>query len=276
MDVYATITQTIIEAIEQNPGNPIMPWHRSTAGLPKNATTNTAYNGINVLCLWASAAINGYTSGEWASYKQWQEIGGQVRKGAKSSVIVFYKPLPEKEGETDRRFVLKYSRVFNATQVEGYEPPSEAVQAPVERLEAADGAIKATGIKITEQGDMACYVPSRDEVFIPDNWRFFDTDTSTRQEAYYSTIFHELVHATGHKTRLDRNLGNKFGSPEYAFEELVAELGAAFCCARLVITPEVRQDHAQYLNNWLKALKDDPRAIFKASAFAQKATDFLL
>jgi len=275
MDIYSTVTQTIIEAIEKDPGQLVMPWHRSAVGMPKNATTEAEYNGINILGLWASGAINNYTSSDWASYKQWQEAGAQVQKGAKSTVIVFYKPLPEKEGE-DRRFVLKYSRVFNASQVEGYEPPPVLVADPVERLETAEVAIRATGVKITEQGDRACYIPARDEVYIPDSWRFFDTPTSSRQEAFYSTIFHELVHATGHKTRLDRQLGTKFGSPEYAFEELIAELGAAFCCAKLGITAEVRQDHAQYLKSWLKALKDDPRAIFKASAYAQKATDYLM
>ena len=276
MDVYAEVTDTIIKAIEANPGQLVMPWHRSSPGLPENPTTEASYNGVNVLQLWASAAINGFTSNGWASYKQWQEAGAQVQKGAKSTVIVFYKPLPEKEGEDERRFVLKYSRVFNASQVEGYTAPLIPGAEPVERLEAAETAIRATGIKIIEQGERACYVPHRDEVYIPDSWRFFDTPTSSRQEAFYSTIFHELVHATGHKTRLDRDLKGKFGDESYAAEELIAELGAAFCCVRLGITPEPRIDHAQYIASWLTALKNDTRFVFKASAQAQKATDYLL
>lgn len=275
MDVYQTITQSIIDAIEQDAGKAVMPWHRSAVGLPQNPTTGNQYNGINVLSLWATSAIHGHTSSDWASYKQWQERGAQVQKGAKSAVIVFYKPLPEKEGE-DRRFVLKYSRVFNASQVEGYEPPHVPEMPPVERLQTADEAITATGIKVTEQGERACYIPARDEVYIPSSWRFFDTPTSSRQEAFYSTIFHELTHATGHKKRLDRDLKGKFGDPPYAFEELVAELGAAFCCARLGITSEPRLDHAQYLQSWLTALKSETRFIFKASADAQKAVDWLL
>ncbi len=275
MDVYSTVTQSIIDAIEADPGQLTTPWHRSAAGIPLNATTGSTYNGVNILSLWASSAIHGHTSSEWASYKQWQETGAQVQKGAKSTVIVFYKPLPEKEGE-DRRFVLKYSRVFNASQVEGYVPPDIPVGEPVERLEAADRAIVATGIKVTEKGDRACYMLQSDEVYIPDDWRFFDTPTSSRQEAFYSTIFHELTHATSHKSRLDRKLGAKFGDPAYAYEELVAELGAAFCCARLGITNEPRLDHAQYLKSWLRALKNETRFIFKASADAQKATDWLL
>lgn len=275
MNIYQEVTDTIVAAIEADPGKLVMPWHRSGNGLPTNPTTGNHYNGINVLQLWACGAIYGHTSPDWATYKQWQQTGAQVAKGAKSSMVVFYKPLPPKEGE-ESRFVLRYSRVFNASQVEGYEPPNIPQGDPVERLEVAETAIRATGIKITEQGERACYVPSRDEVFIPDSWRFFDTPTSTKAEAFYSTIFHELIHATSHKSRLDRQLGTKFGDPAYAFEELIAELGAAFCCARLEITSEVRQDHAQYLASWLKALKDDPRAIFKASAYAQKATDYLL
>lgn len=275
MDVYESITQSIIDAIEKDPGRIIMPWHRSAVGMPQNATTGNEYNGINVLSLWASSAIHGYTSSHWASYKQWQEAGAQVQKGAKSSVIVFYKPLPEKEGE-DRRFVLKYSRVFNASQVEGYHPPDVPIGEPVERLEAADAMVTATGIKVTEKGDRACYMPRTDEVYIPDDWRFFDTATSSRQEAFYSTLFHELTHATSHKDRLDRKLGTKFGDPAYAYEELVAELGAAFCCAKLGITNEPRLDHAQYLQSWLKALQSETRFIFKASADAQKAVDWLL
>jgi len=119
-------------------------------------------------------------------------------------------------------------------------------------------------------------MPRTDEVYIPDDWRFFDTPTSSRQEAFYSTIFHELTHATGHKSRLDRDMSGRFGDAGYAYEELVAELGAAFCCARLGITNEPRLDHAQYIKSWHRALKNEKRFIFKASAEAQKATDWLI
>jgi len=274
MDVFATVTLSIIDAIENDPGKLVMPWHRSAVGLPTNPTTNNEYNGVNILSLWASSAVYGHTSSDWASYKQWQEAGAQVQKGAKSSVIVFYKPLPEKEGE-DKRFVLKYSRVFNASQVEGYKAPEVPDNGPVERLEVADAMITATGIKVTEKGERACYMPASDEVYIPNDWLFFDTPTSSRQEAFYSTIFHELTHATGHKKRLDRDLTGKFGDTCYAYEELVAELGAAFCCAKLGITNEPRLDHAQYLQSWLMALKNENRFIFKASADAQKAVNWL-
>lgn len=276
-DVYSQVTNAIVEAIEKDPGKVVMPWHRvGASGLPHNPTTEADYAGINVLNLWASAAIYGHTSSEWASYKQWQSAGAQVQKGAKATMIVFYKPLPAKEDEKDPKFVLKYSNVFNACQVEGYNAPDTVKMPPVERLEHADAAIQATGIKVTERGERACYVRTTDEVFIPDSWRFFDTDTSTRQESFYSVLFHELVHATGHKSRLDREFGTKFGDEKYAFEELVAEIGAAFCCAKLGITPEPRQDHSAYINNWLQALKDDARAIFKAAALSQKAADYLL
>ena len=274
-DIYQAVTDTIVEAIEQDPGRVVMPWHRSSNRMPDNPTTGNRYSGVNVLQLWASAAINGYDSSQWASYKQWQATGAQVKKGAKSTMVVFFKELPREEDE-EKRVVLRYSRVFNASQVEGYEPPPVPDHGPVERLQAAETAISDTGIPIKEQGDRACYVPSRDEVYIPNDWRFFDTPTSSRQEAFYSVIFHELTHATGHKKRLDRELGNRFGSEAYALEELIAELGAAFCCARLGISNEPRQDHAQYLKNWLQALQDDSRAIFRAAAHAQRACDYLL
>ena len=275
MNIYEVVTNAIIEAIERDPANPVMPWHRSTVSMPTNPTTNKEYRGVNVINLWASSVIQDFSSNHWATYKQWQEADAQVRKGEKSTMIVFYKEI-ENEKEDTNRFVIRYSRVFNASQVEGFEEPSVPKSPPIERDRAVDELVRNSGIPVIEQGDRAFYSPKMDTVYVPESWRFFATKTATREQAYYGVLFHELIHATGHKSRLDRELKNRFGDPKYAFEELIAEIGSAFCCVKLGITPSTRKDHADYVANWLKALKDDTKAIFKASTLAQQATDYLL
>lgn len=273
MDVYQSVTDTIVRAIENDPGKVLLPWHRSDGGIPKNATNDVYYNGINIIHLWCVAQQRNYGTAKWATYKQWKEIGAQVRKGEKSSLIVFYKQVTTEEDDTYR--VLKHYTVFNADQVDGYDPP-ELQGDPITRIAEADRYTAKTGAVIQTGGHTACYRPATDTIHIPDERRFFDTATSNRTEAYYSVLFHELTHWTGAKKRLDRDLKNRFGSEAYAMEELVAELGAAYQCARLGVTPEPRLDHAQYINNWLKVLKDDKKAIFSAAAKAQEAVNYLM
>ena len=135
--------------------------------------------------------------------------------------------------------------------------------------------VSATGAEVVNGGVSACYRPDTDTIHMPDEERFFDTKHSTRTESYYSTLFHELTHWTGIEKRCNRDMGKRFGDEAYAMEELVAELGAAFQCAKLGITPEPRLDHAQYIKNWLQVLKDDKKAIFTAAARAQDAVNFL-
>jgi antirestriction protein ArdC len=175
--------------------------------------------------------------------------------------------------------MARASFVFNAAQVEGFrlEPdealPDEPSFDPIERAEAF---AKATGAAITEGGDRACYIPSADMIRMPERRRFTGTDTTTPAEGFYSTLCHELVHWSGAKPRLDRDLSGRFGSESYAVEELVAELGAAFLCGDLGITPEPRADHAQYIATWLKVLKDDKKAVFTAASKASEAASWLL
>ena len=278
-DVYADITAKLVTLLESNPGDPIMPWHRGGGGgMPSNIASGREYQGINILNLWVTGQLVGYSSQMWGTYRQWREAGCQVRRGEKSTPIVFYKQY-EAEGEDGtpetRRAIRAYA-VFNAAQVDGYTEPSIDELPPLERLDAVEHAVRATGARIIEGGTQAFYHGERDEIRMPDGGRFFDTPTGTRTENYYAVLMHELTHWTGHPTRCARDLRNRFGSEAYAVEELVAELGAAFLCARLAISPVVREDHARYLANWLQVLKNDKKAIFNAAARAQEAVDYIL
>lgn len=282
-DIYAEITQKIIAAIEVDPGDPQLPWRRPgrPLWLPRNALTRKSYNGINVITLWAAAEVRGFEHSVWATYKQWAQQGCQVKRGAKAEMIVFYKsfetdPDPDVEGDDGRRRVARVSHVFNASDVDGFEvPPLPEPLPPIDRLEAADHFIRNTGIRIVHEGDRAFYCPSTDTVTMPTEDLFCGTDTMTRTEGYYCVLGHECCHATGHPTRLNRDLTGRFGSNAYAAEELVATIGEAFLCAELHITPETRPDHAQYLASWLRLLRNDRKAIFTAAARAAEAVQWL-
>jgi antirestriction protein ArdC len=282
-DIHVEITNKLIAAIEADPGNPSLPWRRSAGPLfmPTNALTRNAYNGINVVSLWVSAEIRGYSAPIWATYRQWAELGAQVRKGEKSSLVIFYKdydtdPEPENADDDGKRRFARASYVFNAAQVEGFTVPGAPERlGPIERIAAADRFMAATGIRIEHGGDRAFYCPSTDHIRMPDEGLFCGTGTMSRSEGYYGTLLHEGVHASGHKTRLNRDMGKRFGDAAYAAEELVAEIGSAFLCSDLGITQDVRADHAQYLAHWLTLLKDDNRAIFTAAAKASEAVGYL-
>lgn len=279
-DVYETVTTAIIEAIENGAERWEMPWNRLTS-IPTNARTGATYNGINVVSLWAASMKNGYSSPFWATFKQWKELGASVKKGEKSSVIIFYKTFEDEEenpatGETEKvtRFMARASRVFNVAQVEGWEEPRPYAEG-ADAIAAADAFVRATGADIRHGGGRAYYQRIEDYIQMPEKADFRDTTTSTATEGYYSTLLHELTHWTGAPHRLAREKGKRFGDEAYAFEELIAELGAAFLCAEVGITNQPREDHAAYIASWLKALKDDKRAIFKAARQAQAAADYL-
>ena len=282
-DVYASVTDNIIAAIEAGAGQWKMPWHCAGAALtrPVNAQTGNAYRGVNVVALWASAAARGYQTGTWATFKQWKARGAQVQRGEKGTMIAFYKQFDakvEKDGKTEieKRFMARASYVFNADQVEGWNPPKNpAVTNPVQHIQAADAFINATGADIRHGGASAHYSPVTDHIQMPPQDAFTGTDTSTATESYYGTLLHELIHWTGPESRCNREFGKRFGDDAYAFEELIAELGAAFLCADLGINQTPRPDHAAYVNGWLRVLKGDKKAIFNAASAAAKATDYL-
>lgn len=285
VNAYEVVTAQIVEAIEAGALTFSMPWHRQggASGLPFNAATGSTYKGINILRLWVGESAQGFSTNAWASYKQWQAKGCQVRKGEKGTPIVFFKPLEvsrEKDGETIKNTIplIRLSTVFNADQVDGYVAPS-TIEMPDDKtasLVAVDAFVSSTGADVRHGGGAAYYRPSSDHIQMPPRELFTGTNTSSATEAYYSTLLHELTHWTGARHRLDRlEFKNSFGSEGYAFEELVAELGAAFLCQSLGVTATPREDHAAYIQSWLKVLKSDSRAVFRAAALAQKAADYL-
>lgn len=274
MDIYQQVTDTIVAAIENGVDDFKMPWHRGSE-MPVNIISGNTYQGINILNLWALGQSHSYTSSTWGTYKQWKEIGCQVKKGEKACPIIFYKQIEDKEDEDKTIRIVRSYAVFNGDQVEGFTEPEIDDVPEMERLEHVELAVKATGARIKPGGTKACYIPSTDTVLMPDDKRFLGDD-SKRTEAYYSVLWHELGHWSGHKSRLDRDLTGRFGDEKYAMEELIAELTAAYCCAQLKISPTPREDHAQYMAGWLKVLKKDKKAVFYASARAQEAVNFLL
>lgn len=171
--------------------------------------------------------------------------------------------------------MLKTSIVFNADQINGWNPPETPLTNKTHSLEKAEAFIDKTGAEIRHGGERAFYSPSGDFIQMPNRERFTGTDTSTETESYYSVLLHELTHWTGHPKRCHRDLGNRFGNEAYAMEELIAELGASFLCSDLQVVVAVRADHAQYIQTWLKVLREDKIAIFTASNRAMKAVDFL-
>ncbi|MCB9982118.1 MAG: DUF1738 domain-containing protein [Rhodospirillales bacterium] len=280
-DIYQSVTDAIIEAIEagQTAEKFQMPWS-GFSSVPVNAQTKNTYRGINIPILWASQLQAGFASGYWGTYKQWQERGAQVKKGAKGTKIVFWKEIEiepqEDNAEGETRMFARWSMVFNADQVEGFEiPVAGEGKGSAEILAEAESFLSATGAAIRHGGDRAYYDRAGDYIALPDRDLFHDTDTSTATEGFYSTAFHELTHWAGAPQRLNREKGERFGDPAYAFEELIAELGAAMLCASLGITGSTRADHAQYIDGWLKALKNDKKFIFSAASQAQKAADYL-
>jgi len=286
-DVHQEVTNRIVDALE-TAGEFQLPWIKSKGGSfarPVNIASKKPYNGVNIVSLWVSAQANAYPSNLWGTYRQWQEQGCQVRKGEKSSLIVFYKTIDfvhqnEQTGETEQaeRMFARASWVFNAAQVEGFELETEELpDTPVfDPIGRAEKFAAATGARIEEGGDEACYVPAVDTIRIPERRRFTGTDTTSAAEGFYSTLCHELVHWSGVEKRLDRNMTGRFGSEAYAMEELVAELGAAFLCGDLGITPQPREDHARYIRNWLTVLKGDKKAIFTAASKASEAANWLI
>jgi antirestriction protein ArdC len=294
-DVHQAVTDRIIAMLETaEKNNAEMPWCRPGVAhsRPTNALSKQRYRGINILSLWATADACNYRTGLWATYKQWQEIGAQVRKGEGATPIVFYKPLevpndkPDTQGSTtgstgdgnDATRIIRMVRGywgFNADQVDGFQLPDAPLDNLVVRLEHAEHFFANIGVPIKHGGARAFYLPAHDFIQMPEHQLFRDTKTSTATEGYYSVLGHEAGHASGAKHRLARDLSGRFGSVAYAIEELVAELTAANLCADLQITAQPREDHALYIKPWLQVLKGDKTAIFAAAVAANKAAEFL-
>lgn len=274
MDLYQIVTDKILASLEQGVAPWVKPWSDTSGGMPFNAISGKAYRGINSMLLFAPAGAIG---NGWMTYKQAQDVGAQVRKGEKGSMIVFFKPwkVTDKnapQGESAERMIpiLRYFTVFHTSQIDNlpvkFQPVAPVRLPEVERIAAAEKIMaQAT---VNHGGDRAYYRPATDAIQLPEMAQFADV------ESYYGTALHELTHWTGHKSRLDREYGKRFGDTAYAREELVAEMGAAFLCAAAGI--EGKLQHVEYLANWIKVLKQDKRAILVAAGAAQKAADFCL
>jgi len=271
-DLYQTVTDQIIAALEAGTKPWECSWDRA-GGLPYNVSTGAQYQGINVLLLWMAAMRKRYGSSAWLTYKQAQAMGGQVRRGEKSVCGIFYKLRELRrrdEADEDPRTVpvIKPFWVFNLEQIDGIEDPHAAEGPGFDPIERAEAVMVGSGAQILEGGPKAFYQPQVDVVRLPDRSRF------PHAGDFYATGFHELTHWTGHKSRLARDLSGRFGTESYAAEELVAELGAAFLMADVGLQGTV-QDHASYLDSWLRVLKNDKRAIFHAAKLATQAHHFL-
>lgn len=282
VDVYQSVTDAIIKAIEESPGAVTMPWQRSglPLSLPKNASTDAYYNGCNILSLFCSAEANHYPVSLWASYKQWQSLNAQVRGGEKGTLIAFYKqfdvqPDPDREGDDGKRFVARASYVFNVAQVDGYEMEAIPPLEPLKQHDAVARFARATGATILYGGDRAYYAPGADRIQMPDDFRFRQDDPIERATAHACVLFHELGHWSGARNRLAREFGKRFGDDQYAAEEVCAELTASFLAAQLGLSSVPRADHAHYIKHWLDVMKKDNRAIFTAAAKASEAARYL-
>jgi antirestriction protein ArdC len=281
---YEEITTRIIIELEAGRVPWAQPWGAAAAkaplAMPTNAATGRGYSGINVLILWGAVIEHGFPAQGWLTYRQALALGGNVRKGECGTTVVYAdRFIPDEEKHRAREKgddpqaipFLKRFTVFNAAQCENL---SEAVTlaappAPPGLIEpTVEALIAATGIDFRIGGSRAYYDPGNDHVQVPPPQAYFEPIN------WHRTALHELGHASGHASRLNRDMSGSFGSKAYAFEELVAELSAAFCCASLGIVPTVR--HADYIGSWLEVLREDNRAIVRAASQASKAADYLL
>ena len=275
-DLYQQVTDRIIAALEAGTPPWLPPWSGGEYSIPENLASGHRYRGINVLLLNLTASARGYERSRWLTFKQALMLGGHVRKGECGSPVVFFKPLEiedkeEVESASPRRVIplLRSFTVFNVAQVEGLDedlcPLPEYQWDP---LAAAETLLADSGATIQHGGNRACYRPSDDAIQLPPRAWF------PSAEAYYATALHELTHWTGHPLRCNRPVGRRHSIDAYAFEELVAEMGAAFTCAHCHLP--ARLEHASYIESWLQALKNDKRLILTAAGKAQAAADYLL
>ena len=276
-DIYEVVTQKIIDRLEEGVVPWKMPW-RTTSGMPRNLVTNRNYNGINFWML----LCNPFPTPLYMTFEQAKALNGNIRKGEKSTMVVFWKLLEsvEKNGDIKKTPFLRYYNVFNLSQTEGIDltkvPPTEAFDHDFNSIGAADAIIHnwKDCPKIELDADHACYKPSTDTVSMPNPRSFF------HDQQFYSVLYHELTHSVGHSSRLNRHekIGDHtFGSKlDYSQEELCAEMGAAYLCGITGIEQETIQNNAAYIKSWIRTFKNDPKILVMAAAQAQKSVDYIL
>lgn len=275
VNVYEVITNRIIEALEKG----VVPWRQPwRSGAPKNLLSGNAYSGVNAFILAAASAVgSGCKSEYWLTANQAKEKGGHVRKGERGTPIVFWKRFQNKDDKEARGgFMLRYYNVFNLDQTENVKLPKRVLELePSEKEEIVSAeqivARYPNRPTIEHGGNKACYTPSLDRVFVPERNSF------KTSEHYYNILFHELIHSTGHESRLDRDgiRSISFGSHEYSVEELIAECGASFLCARAGIQHDL-DNSAAYIGSWIGNLQKNPKWIIEAGSKAGKAVDYIM
>jgi antirestriction protein ArdC len=279
-DIYNQVTEQIITDLEAGH----IPWERPWSGgflFPQNAATMNTYNGINVLILWMRQRKSAFESSQWLTFNQAQELGASIKKGEKATRIIYYKSLNIEDkndnGETETKTIpmLKTHSVFNICQTEGLESLLKIERSQFETFdepkvcEKAEAIVSQCGAKLSfDGGAYAFYNVNQDLISLPPKKAFKD------QLGFYATVLHELTHWTGAESRLNRNLGEITKAGHEAKEELIAELGSSFLCAQVGL--EYTSQHAAYVESWLKVLKNDKSAIFKAASQARVASEFLL
>lgn len=292
--VYQEITDSIIELMESSDKNWTKPWSNLINCYPENGVTGHYYQGVNVFHLSTVAFRRSYQTNLWAGMKQWNKVGCRVKAGETATLILrpFIKEIKNDDDEVVSRISLpSWNRVFNIEQISGFENNPELVQKYNKAVEAAntdrfdptliennsiDQLIDQLEVRVVSD-TKAYYDRAFDRIGMPPKEAFnVDSDPDRNVSRYYSTLLHELTHYTGHESRCNRQFGNKFGDKDYAFEELVAELGSAFLCNHFKVQSEVREDHASYLKHWLTMLKEDNTAIVRASSLAQTAVEYLI
>lgn len=285
-NVFDRVTAKIITDLERGVRPWQKPWHGKNATSPLRRPrrhNGLPYNGVNILLLWDAALERGYQNSTWMTFHQAADYGARVRKGERASWIVYANKVTKTEMnvltgvETERQipFLRGYS-VFNVEQIDGLpqefhpQPTIATTESALQRLDHVDQFLQNTRALIEHGGNRAFYSEGRDYIQMPELEAFID------RESYYATLTHEITHWTKHKDRLNRDFGRVvWGDEGYAKEELVAEIGSAFLCADLGITPEIRDDHAAYIDHWLRALKNDRKLIFAAASHATKAVEFI-
>ena len=280
-DIYAEVTTKIVAMLEAG----VVPWRspilgQGKNGWPKNLDSGKPYRGVNVFLLAFTSWAKGYESAHWLTFNQAKGMGGSVKKGEKSSMVVFWKQYETRDAKTDKLVtipVLRYFNVFNVQQCEGVPVPDAPKYEPTafSPIQAAEAIVNGYEGRpeIEHTGSKAYYVPKNDAIHIPTPSRF------TSSEEYYGTLFHELAHSTGHNTRLGRGIdteSHSFRSPEYAREELVAEMASAFLCGHAGIVPATVENSAAYIGGWIKTLKGDKRLAVVAAGAGQRAADWIM
>jgi antirestriction protein ArdC len=275
-DLYSEVTGKIVAALEAGTPPWIRPWSGDLERVPTNGLSRRPYRGINCVLLTLEAQLRGFGRNQWLTYRQAAELGAQVRGGEHGTTVVFFKrhelPADEAADRAEPRVVplLRSFTVFNVAQID--KLPERLQQPAAEpngwvREHAPEKLLSDSGARIEHGGFAAFYSPEDDRIQLPERELFADAG------AYYATGLHELTHWSGHASRLDRQLGRRFGEAAYAMEELIAEIGSAFLCAACRL--EGRLQHEAYIAGWIKVLKSDKRAVFTAAAKAQQAADFI-